>query len=120
VFLASLNPKRPTIRLRVRLFGLVGKLFLYGAALVAAVWGPTPPPLSSRNDALSVNSTRPSRRRKRTAMIGLHMGDRDAVKAIMGHTQSDILAEYDEAARSDERRMRVVDHVRSWLFAPKS
>jgi integrase len=51
------------------------------------------------------------------ATIGLQVRDRDAVKAIMGHVEGDVLATYDEAGPSDERKTAVVNHVRTWLFS---
>ena len=50
------------------------------------------------------------------ATIGLQTKDRDAVKSLMGHAQSDILSLYDETGPSDERVKVVTDHVRVWLF----
>jgi integrase len=50
------------------------------------------------------------------ATIGLQTGDRDAVKALMGHAQRDTLATYDETGPSDERLKAVTDHVHAWLF----
>jgi integrase len=50
------------------------------------------------------------------ATIGLQVGDRDTVKAMMGHAESDILSLYDEAGPSDERRLAVSNHIRNWLF----
>jgi integrase len=53
------------------------------------------------------------------ASIGLQTKDRDAVKALMGHAHGDILEGYDETGPSDERRLAVTNHVRSWLFDGK-
>ena len=50
------------------------------------------------------------------ATIGLQTGDRDAVKALMGHAESDMLSVYDETGPSDERLQAVTNHVRGWLF----
>ncbi len=50
------------------------------------------------------------------ATIGLQTADRDAVRAIMGQVENDVLAAYDETGPSDERLRRVTDHVRAWLF----
>lgn len=50
------------------------------------------------------------------ATIGLQTGDRDAVKTLMGHSFSDMLAGYDEMGPSDDRLQAVVAHVRTWLF----
>lgn len=50
------------------------------------------------------------------ATIGLQTGDRDAVKALMGHASHDILSGYDETGPNDDRLRRVVSHVRTWLF----
>jgi len=50
------------------------------------------------------------------ATIGLQIGDRDAVKSLMGHAEGDMLSIYDETGPSDERLQAVTDHVRSWLF----
>lgn len=52
------------------------------------------------------------------ATIGLQARDRDAVKAMMGHVESDVLSRYDETGPSDERRLAVSNHIRSWLFPP--
>jgi hypothetical protein len=39
----------------------------------------------------------------------------------MGHAEGDVLEGYDEEGPDDDRRRRVVSHVRNWLFnAPKS
>jgi integrase len=43
-------------------------------------------------------------------------GDQVAVDAIMGHKDSSMAAHYRERI-SDDRRRRVVDHVRAWLFS---
>ena len=51
------------------------------------------------------------------ATIGLQTRDRDAVKALMGHSEGDMLAAYDETGPSDDRLRAVTDHVRQWLFA---
>jgi len=51
------------------------------------------------------------------ATIGLQVGDRDAMKSLMGHAEGDMLATYDQTGPSDERLLAVTDHVRSWLFA---
>jgi integrase len=51
------------------------------------------------------------------ATIGLQTADRDAVRAIMGHVEWDVLEGYDETGPSDERRQRVTEHVRRWLFS---
>lgn len=53
------------------------------------------------------------------ATIGLGTGDRDAVKAIMGHVESDVLSLYDETGPSDERLLAVTHHVRDWYLAGK-
>lgn len=50
------------------------------------------------------------------ATIGLQTGDRDAVKALMGHASHDILSVYDETGPDDDRLNRVVSHVHAWLF----
>ena len=50
------------------------------------------------------------------ATIGLQTGDRDAVKAIMGHVENDVLSEYDEEGPSAERLIAIVEHVRRWVF----
>jgi len=50
------------------------------------------------------------------ATIGLQTGDRDAVKALMGHIEQDMLATYDETGPSDERRRAVTEYVHDWLF----
>jgi integrase len=50
------------------------------------------------------------------ATIGLQTADRDAVKALMGHAEGDMLAVYDETGPSDERLQAVVQHVHDWLF----
>jgi integrase len=50
------------------------------------------------------------------ATIGLHTTDRDAVRAIMGHVEGDVLAAYDETGPNDDRLRAVVEHVRQWLF----
>jgi integrase len=50
------------------------------------------------------------------ATIALQTGDRDAVKALMGHAFHDILSAYDETGPSDDRLLAVVEHVRKWLF----
>lgn len=50
------------------------------------------------------------------ATIGLQIGDRDAVKSLMGHAEGDMLSIYDETGPSDERLIAVTDHVRSWMF----
>jgi integrase len=50
------------------------------------------------------------------ATIALQTRDRDAVRAIMGHVENDMLAAYDETGPSDERLKAVTDHVRGWLF----
>jgi integrase len=49
------------------------------------------------------------------ATIGLQTGDRDAVKALMGHSYGDVLALYDQAGPSDERLKAVTDHILEWL-----
>lgn len=51
------------------------------------------------------------------ATIGLQTGDRDAVKALMGHAEGDMLSAYDETGPSDARLQAVVKHVHDWLFA---
>lgn len=50
------------------------------------------------------------------ATIGLQTGDRDAVKAIMGHASHDMLSIYDETGPNDERLQSVVRCVHQWLF----
>lgn len=50
------------------------------------------------------------------ASVGLQAKDRDAVKAIMGHAEGDMLAAYDETGPSDERLLAVTNHVHAWLF----
>jgi integrase len=50
------------------------------------------------------------------ATVGLQAGDRDAVKAIMGHASHDVLAAYDETGPNDDRLRAVTDRVRNWLF----
>lgn len=50
------------------------------------------------------------------ATVGKECKDRDAVKAIMGHADSDMLAAYDETGPSDDRLLVVTNHVRAWLF----
>lgn len=50
------------------------------------------------------------------ATIGLQTGDRDAVKALMGHAEGDVLAVYDETGPADERLLAVSNHVHAWLF----
>lgn len=50
------------------------------------------------------------------ATVGLQIGDRDAVKAIMGQVEGDVLASYDETGPSDKRLQQVVHHVHKWLF----
>jgi integrase len=50
------------------------------------------------------------------ATIGLETADRDAVRAIMGHCETDVLSAYDETGPSDDRKRAVVEHVRAWLF----
>jgi integrase len=49
--------------------------------------------------------------------IGDQSGDFIAVRAIMGHADSDISAHYRERI-SDERLKRVTEHVRGWLLPP--
>jgi len=51
------------------------------------------------------------------ATIGLQTGDRDAVRALMGHIENDMLATYNESGPSDERRLAVTNHVRDWLWS---
>jgi integrase len=58
--------------------------------------------------------------RHTTTSIGLQVKDRDAVKAIMGHSSHDTLSAYDETGPDDERLIAVVDHVRKWLFGAGS
>jgi integrase len=48
--------------------------------------------------------------------IGLEARDRDAVKALMGHSAHDMLSVYDETGPSDERLQAVTAHVRRWLL----
>jgi integrase len=50
------------------------------------------------------------------ATIGLQTGDRDAVRALMGQAENDVLSVYDETGPSDERLTAVTAHVRDWLF----
>ena len=50
------------------------------------------------------------------ATIALQTGDRDAVKALMGHAFHDILSAYDETGPSDERLITIAEHVRDWLY----
>ncbi len=50
------------------------------------------------------------------ATIGLQTGDRDAVKALMGHCENDMISHYDETGPSDARKQVVTNHVRQWLF----
>lgn len=54
------------------------------------------------------------------ATRGLELPDRDAVKAILGHSPLDVTAGYNHAVPADERLQKVVDHVRSWLFNGES
>jgi integrase len=49
----------------------------------------------------------------------LQAQDRDAVKYIMGHVETDMTATYDHAAPDDERLRAVVDYVKNWLFGAK-
>ena len=50
--------------------------------------------------------------------IGEKSRDKDAVRAIMGHTESanDMSAVYNEEPVDDARLRAVMDYVRDWLF----
>ncbi|MCH2114490.1 MAG: hypothetical protein MK171_06235 [Pirellulales bacterium] len=68
---------------------------------------------------LKINSRRVLRfysLRHTFATIGLQTGDRDAVKALMGHVEGEVLSRYDETGPSNERLEAVTNHVRQWLF----
>lgn len=54
------------------------------------------------------------------ATRGLELPDRDAVKAVLGHSPLDVTAGYNHAVPVDERLRTVVDHVRNWLFNGES
>jgi integrase len=54
------------------------------------------------------------------ATRGLELPDRDAVKAILGHSPLDVTAGYNHAVPADERLQIVVEHVRKWLFNGES
>ena len=47
--------------------------------------------------------------------IGEKTRDKDAVRAIMGHVENSIAANYSEEPVEDERLIAVVNHVRAWL-----
>jgi integrase len=51
------------------------------------------------------------------ATVALETGDRDTCLALMGHTQEDMISQYDELGPSDQRRQGVVQHIHEWLFA---
>ena len=53
------------------------------------------------------------------ATIGMEVGDRDAVKGLLGHTDPEMVARYNHGQVPLKRRQAVVNHVRLWLF-PKS
>lgn len=51
------------------------------------------------------------------ATIALQTGDRDCVKALLGHVENDVVGLfYDERGPSAERRIAVVEYVRQWLY----
>jgi integrase len=54
------------------------------------------------------------------ASVGLQAGDRDAVRAIMGHVENDMLSQYDELGVADDRLRRVTEYVRNWLLCDSS
>lgn len=47
--------------------------------------------------------------------IGEQTRDKDAVRAIMGHVENSIAANYSEEPVEDQRLIAVVNHVRAWL-----
>ena len=49
--------------------------------------------------------------------IGAGAKDVEAVKHIMGHSESDIDDAYTESRPSDDRLLAVANHVRAWLYA---
>ena len=51
------------------------------------------------------------------ATVGLQVGDRDTVKALMGHAFGDVLEGYDQTGPSNDRRLAVTTYVRDWLYA---
>lgn len=53
------------------------------------------------------------------ATVGLQAKDRGALKAMMGHSENDMLSEYDETGPSDERLHAVAEHVRQWWISGK-
>jgi integrase len=51
--------------------------------------------------------------------IGRKSRDNDAVRAIMGHAESDMSAVYNEEPVEDDRLRAVTEFVRGWLFPSK-
>lgn len=54
--------------------------------------------------------------RRTLATLGLHVADRDAVKAIMGHVFSEVIDTYNQAAPSDARLRAVTNYIRARIF----
>lgn len=55
--------------------------------------------------------------RKSFRTVGRGARDREAVDAIMGHTDESMAGHYIEDGLPDDRLQAVTDHVRRWLFA---